>query len=135
MQTVIRRLWSLQNKNAAAPYWGDGGRGSTQFHRTQASGALDSADNGADRAVLFGWADVLSALGGKPLVRLNRSDGRSRGVLVTFAAVVALSLWQPTLWRASGDYSSRSTHYLFKCFIPAIIDQPGRKSRRVREAY
>ena len=67
MQTVIRRLWSLQNKNAAAPYWGDGGRGSTQFQETRTSLKLDSADNGAWPGRLIGWADVLSALGGTTL--------------------------------------------------------------------
>src|SRR5690606_511907 len=72
----------VQKKNAAAPYWGDGGRGSTQFRRMRTPGALELADNGAGRAALVGWADVLSALGGKPWVRLNRSDGRSRGVFV-----------------------------------------------------
>ena len=109
MQTVIRRLSSLHNKNAAAPYLGDGGRGSTQFQETRTSLKPDAADNGASRAVLFGWADVLSALGGTTWVCLNRSDGRSRVVFVAFACNGHSQSMMPTLWRALGDYSSRST--------------------------
>ena len=103
------------NKNAAAPYWGDGGRGSTQLHRQPASGDLDWADNGAWPGRLSWWADDSSALGGKPWVHLNRSVGRSRVVFVALFAAVALSRWQSALWRALGDYSSRSTHSLYGC--------------------